>query len=102
MLLHWKTGLDVSVNWSECAVLEDLLIGTVLLIVHQWETGCFSVTALVVLSTGAERRPMENKLYIAEYTELATGTECQPMGNRVHIAAREEPITETERQPVCI
>ena len=80
--------------------MEDLLIGTVLLIVHQWETGCFSVTALVVLSTGAERRPMENKLYIAEYTELATGTECQPMGNRVHIAAREELITETERQPV--
>ena len=80
--------------------MEDLLIGTVLLIVHQWKTGCFSVTALVVLSPGAERRPMENKLYFAEYTKLATGTECQPMGNRVHIAAREEPITETERQPV--
>ena len=71
-----------------------------LLIVHQWETECFSVTALVVLSPGAEHRPMENKLYIAEYRELATGTECQPMGNRVHIAAREEPITETERHPV--
>ena len=88
----------MSVLYWKISILEDLLIGTVLLIVNQWRTGC--ITALVVLSTGTERQPIENKLYIAVYIEFATGTECQPIGNRVHIAAPEELITDTECRPV--